>query len=830
MAYRPAWNGGFIWDDDAHVTQPHLRSWHGLYRVWFDLGATQQYYPLLHSAFWIEHKLWGDAPLGYHLVNIFLHVVAALMVAAVLRRLEIPGAYLAAAIFALHPVQVESVAWITELKNTLSAAFYLAAAWLYICFDQGVGRHGPMKKRFYCGALALFVLGLLSKTVTATLPAALLVIFWWKRGRLSWRRDVLPLVPFFVLGAAAGLFTAWVERKLIGAEGAAFDLTWIDRCLIAGRVIWFYLGKLLWPANLIFIYPRWHIDPSVWWQYVFLLAALMSAAALWALRRRWRGPLAGALYFVGTLFPVLGFFNIFPFIYSFVADHFQYLAGLGVIVVASAAMAMFAERRPVPFRYAGYFACLALLAVLACLTWRQCRMYGDLESLYRTTLEKNPECWMAHMNLGTVLGKKGLPDDELEQYKQTLLLHPDYPEAINNIGVVLEKKGQTQDAIEHYKRAIAMKPEYAEAYNNLGIVRVRLGQMQEAIDSFERALKANPDYIEALNNLGSALTRIGRPQEAIERFRHILDLRPDLPDVHNNFAIALVQTGKFQEALEHCEEAVRLRPDSAELLITKGNALDAAGEHEKAIQAFEKSLKIKPDFVQTYFNLCNTLVKMGRVPEAIDRYHEALRIKPDSVEAHYNLGNILKAVGQTQQAIEQYEKALQIDPDFHPAHVNLAGVLIQTGHPQEAIEHCQRALRLKPDYPEAYNFLGNASLETKRPEEAIEYFRQALRLKPDYPEAFNNLGVTLLQTGQAEEAISQFRDALRLRPEYFSAHYNLAVAYASAGQSSESLAAAQQGLDLARSKGQTLQAEKFQKWLDSQRAEAQKNPDAQSPP
>ena len=338
FVYQPAWHGGFIWDDDAHVTRPELRSWHGLYRIWFDLGATQQYYPLLHSAFWLEHKLWGDATLGYHLVNILLHATAAVLVALILRRLAIPGAYLAAAIFALHPVQVESVAWITELKNTLSAVFYLGAMLVYLRFDQ------TRKTPLYWWALGLFVLGLLSKTVTATLPAALLVIFWWRQGRLSWRRDVVPLLPFFGLGAAAGVLTAWVERKLIGAEGAAFELTIIERCLIAGRAIWFYLGKLVWPAELIFIYPRWHVSQAIWWQYLFPAAALLLLAVLWGLRRRWRGPLAGLLFFVGTLLPVLGFCNVYPFIYSFVADHFQYLASLGMITLASAGVALLLER------------------------------------------------------------------------------------------------------------------------------------------------------------------------------------------------------------------------------------------------------------------------------------------------------------------------------------------------------------------------------------------------------------------------------------------------------------------------------------------------------
>lgn len=247
LAYLPAWHGGFIWDDDAHVTRPKLRCWEGLFRIWFEPGATQQYYPLVHGTFWLEHWLWGDDPTGYHLVNLALHAGSAFLVALILRRLAVPGAFLAAVVFALHPVHVESVAWITEMKNTLSAVFYLSAMLCYLRFDENRGG------RWYAAALGLFLLALLSKTVTATLPAALLVIFWWRRGRLDWRSDVLPLAPFLLLGAVSGLFTAWVERTINGAEGAEFQFSLVERCLIAGRAIWFYLGKLLWPADLIFI-------------------------------------------------------------------------------------------------------------------------------------------------------------------------------------------------------------------------------------------------------------------------------------------------------------------------------------------------------------------------------------------------------------------------------------------------------------------------------------------------------------------------------------------------------------------------------------------------
>jgi hypothetical protein len=338
LAYYPAWHGGMLWDDNAHITTPELRSAQGLWRIWFDLGATQQYYPVVHSAFWVLFKLWRSSTLGYHLVNIVLHVLSAFLLALILRRLSIPGAWLAAMIFALHPVCVESVAWIAELKNTLSGMFYLGAALAYLQFDE------RRQKRFYALAAALFILALLSKSVTATLPAGLLIVFWWQRGTICRRRDIVPLLPFFIVGVGGGLFTAWVERTQIGAQGAAFDFSLVERCLIAGRATWFYLAKLCWPANLIFIYQRWQISQDVWWQYLYPLGVLALLAGLWLIRKRSRAPLAAMLFFLATLFPALGFFNVYPFVFSFVADHFQYLASIAIITLFAAASTTFLKR------------------------------------------------------------------------------------------------------------------------------------------------------------------------------------------------------------------------------------------------------------------------------------------------------------------------------------------------------------------------------------------------------------------------------------------------------------------------------------------------------
>src|SRR5664280_1991610 len=473
--YWPALRGGLVWDDEAHVTRPDLRSCAGLGRIWFDMRATQQYYPVLHSAFWIEHRLWGDATLGYHLVNVLWHAAACCLLAVVLRRLwepeqaaspgtgrAIPAGteWLAALIFAVHPVCVESVAWISEQKNTLSLVFYLLAALAYLDFDSG------RRRGSYVLALAFFLLALGTKTVTATLPAAILVVLWWRNGTLSWRRDVRPLIPWFLMAVVAGLFTAWVERAFVGAEGARFDLSAGQRLLLAGRVIWFYLGKLVWPADLMFIYPRWDVPVAAAGWYGCLGGALAVTAALWLIRRRTRGPLAGWLFFTGSLFPGLGFFNVYPFLFSYVADHFQYLAGLGIIATVAAGVSVVLAGSPPRIRAGGRALCALLVVTLAILANRQSRMYRDGETLYRVTLARNPDCWMAHNNLASVLAT--------------------FP-------------GREAEAIAHYEQALRIKPEYAEIHYNLGIQLARLpGHESEALAQYREALRLKPEYVDCL--------------------------------------------------------------------------------------------------------------------------------------------------------------------------------------------------------------------------------------------------------------------------------------------------------------------------------------------
>ena len=587
-AYFPALTGDFLWDDAGHVTNPTLQSWSGLWRIWFEVGVTQQYYPLLHTAFWIEHRIWGDASVGYHLINVVWHATSACLLVAFLRRLTVPGAVLAAFIFALHPVCVESVAWISEQKNTLSTVFCLAAALAWLRFED---ERRPAR---YVIATLWFLAALLTKTVTATLPAALLVVAWWRRGRLSWRDDVQPLLPWFAFAMAAGLGTAWLESAQIGASGDAFNLGVVERGLLAGRVVWFYLGKLLWPFGLTFFYPRWTIDAAVAWQWFFPAATLLLLAGLVWWRQRDRAPLAAALLFGGTLFPVLGFVNVYPFIFSYVADHFQYLASLGLIVFVTAAATRGFALLSWP-RWIGPTAAAGVLVIFGGLTWRQSGMYRDVFTLYETTLARNPSSWVAQLNLGTALEEAGETEKALPHLQRALELKPGFPETLNSLGDVLNRLGRSREALPLLEQAVRIQPRFADAHNTLGVSLMALGRADEGIAEFRRALAINPALANARLNCGWALGNQGRLAEAVEQFEQARRLQPDLADVEAKWALTFAMHGRVAEAVSHFERAVELQPEDADMRHALGRALLEVGRREEATAQFRAALRLNPN-------------------------------------------------------------------------------------------------------------------------------------------------------------------------------------------------------------------------------------------
>jgi tetratricopeptide (TPR) repeat protein len=702
LAYFPALRGALLWNDHDYVTQASLQSLHGLKLIWFQVGATEQYYPLLHTAFWVEHRLWGDAPLGYHLVNVLLHATSACLLAMILRRWSAPGAWLAAGILALHPVCVESVAWISEQKNTLSTVFYLLAAHAYLRFEE---RSSGSRIKTYLLATALFSLALATKTTTATLPAALLVVLWWRHGVLAWKRDVLPLAPWLGLGAAAGVFSGWVERRYVGAVGASFGMAVGQRLLVAGRVVWFYLGKLLWPQHLNFIYPRWSVSATERGLWLFPIAVGALTFVLWLIRGRYRGPLAAWLFFVGSLFPVLGFLNVYAFLFSYVADHFQYLAAMGVIAFVSAALALLWNRLAPLARGAGLALGTVLLVALGTLTWRQCGMYRDLPTFYSTILERNPACWMAHNNLGNVLRGQGHREEAIQHYQQALRLRPDYPDAHLNLALALADEGRIEDAVAHEAEALRLDPLLPGAREDLGTSLLQLGRIDEAIAQFAMALQADPDNADARYNLGTALEKAGRFQEAISQFTAAIRLNPLRAAAHHNLANALLLMGRDQDAAAEFAAAVRLQPDYAEA----HNGLGSA-----------------------YFDL-------GRLDDARAEFAEAVRWRPSYPQAHNNLGSVLARLGRNSEAVAEFMESLRLDPKGADANNNLAIALDQMGRISEAAEYFQRALRLQPESAAAHNNFGNVLRQLDRINEARAQYQEALRIQPNYPEARESL-------------------------------------------------------------------------------------------
>jgi len=581
IAYLPVWSTGFIWDDDDYVTRNvTLRTAEGLRQIWFVPRSIPQYYPLVHTTFWIEHHLWGVHPLGYHLTNVLLHGLSAVLLWRLLARLEVRGAYFAAAIFAVHPVMVESVAWITERKNVLSLALALGAMLSYLRYepaDVDAKRRRPSPlRRDYALAFALFVAALLSKSVVFSMPMVLLVIYWWKRGTLSWSL-VRPLLPFFAAGIAAGAATAWLEKHHVGAAGAEWSLSPVERVLVAGRAITFYAGKLAWPHPLIFFYPRWQVSDVVWWQYLYPAGVLAVLAALWTARHRiGRGPLAAALIFAGLLSPALGFFDVYPFRYSYVADHFQYHASIALIALAAAAAVALAENprwrlsRVARFALAG-----GLLLVLGVLTLRQVPIYENLETLYRDVLARNPSSWNAYVNLSNHFSAVGRQEEALAVMREGLAARPDIADVQLHYGSHLlldaQKKGQAsahlEEVLRHYRQAVRIRPELSEANFNLATALQLSGQAEEAARYFARTLEIAPNDNEAKLGLGSA-----------------------------HFAIAnkLMGEKQFEKAADHYRKSVRAWPQSAQVHNHLGIALMNLGQREQAIQSFQNALRVDP--------------------------------------------------------------------------------------------------------------------------------------------------------------------------------------------------------------------------------------------
>jgi tetratricopeptide (TPR) repeat protein len=630
LVYQPVWYAGFIWDDDLLLTaNPCIVGPLGLKEIWTTSAA--DICPLTITTLWFEHALWGLAPLPYHLVNVFLHGACAVLLWWVLRGLQVPGAWLGAALWALHPVVVESVAWVAEMKNTQSGLFYLLTIFFFVkgLRDRGGGSWN------YALTLLFAALAMASKSSTVILPLVLCLCAWWVEGRWQWRKSI-KLGPIFLMSLATGTLSMVTQE----GHGSPDRLrTWPERLATAGDAVWFYLGKLLWPHPLITVYPRWKIDAGWWISYWPLLAVLAVLVVLWLKRGSWSRPWFFAFaYFLVALFPALGLIDNTIFRDSFVFDHLQYLASMGPLALAGAGLVHFLPLAFPGKQWLPFTLGAGLLLVLGAMSWQRTWVYLNQETLWTDALAKNPNIALGH----------------------------------NNLGNVLRKRGQVDQAIAEYQKALEIDPNYDQAHNDLGNALSQKGQNAEAIAEYQAALKINPNEVEPHNNLGEALFRMGRVDEAIAEYQRAMEINPNLAETRLNLGNALLQKGEVDEAVALYEQALAINPNLTEVLTGLGNALLQKGQVDQAIEQYQRALQIDPNFAKAHINLGSAFLRKGQLDDALAHFQSAVKIDPNFAAAHYDLGIVLLQKGQVNDAIDQFQQAVQLNPDFTEAQNYLA--------------------------------------------------------------------------------------------------------------------------------------------------------------
>jgi protein O-mannosyl-transferase len=578
VSYAPALQAGFIWDDTAHVhAVGPLQSLEGLWKIWTMPGTVQQYYPLTYTLFWVMFQLFGATPAPYHLLNIFIHALNAILLLYLLQRLGVPLAIWAAFIFAVHPIQVESVAWISELKNVLSLFFCLLSL---IAFFRHIDRRSD--RAWYVASLITYGVALASKTISCVIPVVILLIAWGKGRKL---RPLLPfLAPYFLLGLLAGLMTLYVETRWAGATGQEWDLSILQHILLAGHILWFYIGKLLWPLPLAFIYPRWEINPSDFSQGVAPLIVLVGVAWLWARRTSWRGTLTALLLYAALLFPALGFFNLYPMRYSFVADHFQYMAGIPIIVWIVNAGAVLGRRFKIsPF--AGGVLGIILVGVLAIGTHARARVFQTAEGLWRDTLRTNPDSGMVHTNLGMELLRQNRLEETAVHLQRALEINPISSESHANLGVLYERQGRWEEAIAAYQKGLEFEPERESVRSRLGIAYLRKGRYRDAMIELEKVRdQGEANYFQT-----------SEPRKTW--------LRQQLAQAKGNLGLAYFMQTRFKEAEKEWTEALSLTPNDPVLHYHVGEMWLKRGDPKRSQQAFETALRFDPHFSEAIAGL-----------------------------------------------------------------------------------------------------------------------------------------------------------------------------------------------------------------------------------
>ena len=784
-SYFPAIWGGFVWDDVIFTTSDAVKELSGLRTIWFSPDGVEgegHYWPVTYTSFWLEHKLWGFSPVGFHAVNMLLHLVNCLLLWHLMVRLAVPGAWLVAAVFAVHPVHVESVAWVIERKDLLSGLFYLTAALTWMRYAAE-----PRRSR-YLLALVLFVAALLSKSVAVTLPVVLLIWQSWKHGRPK-AEELWRLVPFFVL--ALGI-TAADLAFYRGREVVSFDYSLVERALIAARALWFYVGKLVWPTKLAVIYPLWEVTARDLIGWLCLAAACASVVLLWTSRHRiGAGPLAGSLFFVVTLSPMLGFVDYGYMLFSFVADRYQYLACIGLIAPAVGIAAKAIESLRGASLLCGRGLAAMVLAALGLLSWEQSGIYRDRIALFSHIVELNPEARHAHYNLSAALGEAGRYEESLSAGLVAERQTPGFPGVHANLGRALAMLDRFEEAEPHLLRALELDPHNEPARYTLAESLRKQGRYDESIEHYRSLVEAMPDHALAHVGIGNALIELGRNEEALDAMTKALALLPTLRDEaspHRFMGRASERLGRLDEAAEHFLRAVEIDPGDPALLMDLHNVSSLQQRPEAAEVYLNRARQLQLRDADGSLEVAEALRLQGRHEEALEVYLSLLEIDPDYVEAHVGRGNTLFELGRFEEAVEAMAQAVAIRPNLKQegsVHRFMGRALQKATRFDEAMEYFRRALAIDPNDDAAIRPLAAMLFERQRYEEARKLYLTLTQTIPSDAQAAANLAVTEYYLGRTDEAIRGFERALALDPTLKTARTGLAAARAATPQQAQ---------------------------------------------
>ena len=597
--YWPAMHGGWIWDDQNELVQmAGLRGLAGLRAIWLGPG-TGDYYPVKETLEWLQVRWWGGAPFGYHLTNVLLHAAGGILLWRLLKKLGVRCARFGGLLFVVHPLAVESVAWVDELKNTLSLPLLFVALMLYLDHD-GAAPGGPGRRRLYALSLGCFLLAMLSKSSVVMFPVFLLLYAWWKRGKIQ-RSDVAAAAPFFAVSLVLGLVALRFQAVHgLGGGIAPLDLGgWGARFARAGLIAAFYFWKCILPIGLMPLYPRGTAEAPSPIAWLIWLGLALSWAWFWSRRATWgRHALLGLGWFFLNLLPVLGFIPVSHFRFAWTMDHLAYLPLAGLAGLAAAGLGAletcWARARPLG-RWLALSAVAAICAVLAALSRRQAAIYQSEERFWTFALERNPNAWLAENNLGNLLLERGEGPAAMGHFERALRLNPAYPEAEYNLGLALAGSGRLAEAARHYAASLRLQPANEGAENNLGNALLRMGHPEEAVAHYAEAVRQQPTDVQARCNLGLALGRMGRTEEATRQYQEALRLAPGTAEARIGLGNTYARLGRPADAAAQYAEAVRLAPGDADLHFNLATALAQAGQRAAAALQYEQVLRLRPD-------------------------------------------------------------------------------------------------------------------------------------------------------------------------------------------------------------------------------------------